>query len=600
MMTAVIDFIRRIVVSELRGVPDAELLGRFLSSRDEAAFTAVVCKHGPMVYRVCRGVLRNTADAEDAAQATFLVLAQKASSVRKRDSLPSWLHGVAFRTARKLRAAIVRRRARESLAVAPGVAAEDLTVREAGEMLHAELEKLPPRYKGPLVLCYLQGKTHDEAAAELGWTVTAFRGRLERARNKLRDGLARRGVGPSAVPLAGILAEARPALPVTFFVKTARAAVTTAREAVAHGLISSTASHLAQEVIRSMSFTFFKIAGAFVLAVTLAAGGWLALRPAPAAPPPVESKAEAAPKAGAEDSLDKILVSRFKQFARLKADQSGLTLIGDELDGGGFFRGHRIAPDGKSVAIHRETREGMALEIWQFDQPWPGKVVSTGSLIINFFWLPDGKHLVLPSWGVGSKKDPVSSGFKLKLLDVSTLKVADLKMPEGHSAADVSPDGKWFLTAKNVDPKNGKSGAELYRVEYPTGKVERLFDKVTIINPPRWRISPDGKQVAGPQSDDDGKFQVFVGDLSGGPLRQVTREAAGVNNFCGWSPSGKKLLYRVDRQPAKPKGGEAFHQFIVVIDADGRNRKELYDNEGHFNPQGQRKIEDALGSVDWR
>ena len=94
-MAAVSDFIRRLVASELPA-PDAELLGRFLAARDEAAFTAVVLKHGPMVYRVCRGVLRNSADAEDAAQATFLVLAQKASSVRKHDSLPSWLHGVAF------------------------------------------------------------------------------------------------------------------------------------------------------------------------------------------------------------------------------------------------------------------------------------------------------------------------------------------------------------------------------------------------------------------------------------------------------------------------------------------------------------------------
>jgi RNA polymerase sigma factor (sigma-70 family) len=599
MMTAVIDFIRRIVVSELRGAPDAELLGRFLTARDEAAFTAVVCKHGPMVYRVCRGVLRNTADAEDAAQATFLVLAQKASSVRKHDSLPSWLHGVAFRTARKLRAAIARRRARESLAVAPGVAAEDLTVREAGEMLHAELEKLPPRYKGPLVLCYLQGKTHDEAAAELGWTVTAFRGRLERARNKLRDSLARRGVGFSAAPFMGLLLDAHPNLPATFSVMTARASLTMAREAVARGLVSSTASHLAQEVIRSMSYTFLKLAGSFVLAVMLAAGGWLAMRPAPAAPPPVEAKNEAAPKAEAEDSVERILVCRWNQFARLKADHAGLTLIGDECDDGEFIQQHRTSPDGKSVAYLHQTIVGRVLEIWQFDQPWPGKVLSTGSFIVNFFWMPDGKHLVLSSWGAGPFKDGVPSDFKFKLLDVSTLKVADLKLPEGHWAADVSPDGKWFLTAKNVDLKNSKGGAELYRVEYATGKVERLFDKVTIIIPPRWRLSPDGKQVAGLQLTDDRKLQVFVGDVSGGPLRQATRETDRVNSFYGWSPSGKKLLYGVSREPAKPKGGEAFHEYIVVIDADGRNRQELYDHESHFNADGNRMGADSR-SVDWR
>lgn len=349
-----------------------------------------------------------------------------------------------------------------------------------------------------------------------------------------------------------------------------------------------------------MSFTFFKIAGAFVLAVTLAAGGWLALRPAPAAPPPVESNAEAAPKPGADDSVERILVSRWNQFARLKTDHASLTLIGDECNDGEFIDQHRTAPDGKSVAYLHQTLVGMALEVWQFDQPWPGTVLSTGSLIVDFFWMPDGKQLVLCSWGDRRSKDGVPTDFKFKLLDVATLKVTDLKMPEGHWPTDVSPDGKWFLTAKNVDLKNSKGGAELYRVEYPTGKVERLFDKVTIINPPRWRISPDGKQVAGPQLNDDRTMQLVVGDLSGGPLRQATREAAGVDNFSGRSPSGKKLLYRVNREPAKPKGGEAFHEYIVVIDADGRNRKELYDNEGHFNPQGQRKIEDALGSVDWR
>jgi RNA polymerase sigma factor (sigma-70 family) len=596
MMAAVSDFIRRLVVSELRGAPDAELLGRFLTARDEAAFTAVVCKHGPMVYRVCRGVLRNTADAEDAAQATFLVLAQKASSVRKHDSLPSWLHGVALRTARKLRAAIARRRSRESLAVAPR-AAEDLTVREAEEMLHAELEKLPVRYKGPLVLCYLQGKTHDEAAAELGWTVTAFRGRLERARIKLRDSLARRGLGFSAAPFMGMLLEARPNLPTMFSVMTARASLTTARDAVARGLISSTAAHLAQEVIRSMSFTFLKIAGAFVLAVAVAAGGWVALRPAPAAWPPIESKAEAAPKPGADDSVERILVSRWNQFARLKADHAGLTLIGDECNDGEFIGYNRTAPDGKSVAYLHQTIVGQVLEIWQFDQPFPGRLASK-SFIADIFWMPDGKHLVVSSYR--APKGGVRSDDKFQLLDVSTLKFTDLKMPEGHWATDVSPDGKWFLTEKNVDLRKWETGAELYRVEYPSGKMERLFDKVSVNLVPRWRISPNGKQVAGLQLDDDRKLQVFVGDVSAGPLRQVTRETDHVNRFSGWSPSGKKLLYGVSREPAKPKGGEAFHEYIVVIDADGRNRQELHDNEQHFGAQGLPRGEGSIGLGDWR
>jgi RNA polymerase sigma factor (sigma-70 family) len=271
-MASVSDFIHRIVASELRGELDAELLERFLTNRDEAAFTAVVRRHGPMVYRVCRGVLRNTADAEDAAQATFLILAQKASRVSKHASLPSWLHGVAFRTARKLRATLARRREREARSPQPErTTAEDLTVREAGEVLHEELDRLPARYKAPLVVCYLQGKTHDEAAALLGWTLTAFRGRLERARIKLRDRLGRRGLGLTAACLAGVLGDARPALAATFALTTARAAVCWPPAAVAGGLISSTASSLTREVLQNMSLTSLKLAGSLVLGMILAA-----------------------------------------------------------------------------------------------------------------------------------------------------------------------------------------------------------------------------------------------------------------------------------------------------------------------------------------
>jgi RNA polymerase sigma factor (sigma-70 family) len=198
-----------------------------------------------MVYRVCRDVLRNQADAEDAAQAVFLVLAQRAAFVRNHDALASWLHGVALRTARKLRASIARRRAGEArLPAEPRATAEDLSVREATELLHAELQQLPARYKGPLVLCYLQGKTHDEAAAQLGWTLTAFRGRLERARKQLRDRVGRRGLTLAAAPILGVLAEARPALPATFAVTTARAAVASPLCAADRCLVSPTIVNL--------------------------------------------------------------------------------------------------------------------------------------------------------------------------------------------------------------------------------------------------------------------------------------------------------------------------------------------------------------------
>jgi RNA polymerase sigma factor (sigma-70 family) len=595
------DFIRRVVTSELRHDSDAELLGRFITARDEAAFAAVVRRHGPMVYRVCRGVLRNAADAEDAAQATFLVLAQQAARVRKRDSLPSWLHGVAFRLARKLRASIARRRVGESdLPVPPRATAEDLTVREAGELLHEELEKLPSRYRGPLVLCYLQGKTHDEAAAELGWTVTAFRGRLERARKHLRDRLGRRGLALGAAPLAVALADASTALPATFVVTTARAAVAGPGAAVAGGLVSPATSRLTQEVLHSMSLAPLKPAGPLALAAALAACGWLAIARTPATPLPAEAPAEAADKPAPADRPDRVLVCCKTRFARLKADRSGLTPVGDEPDDGEFIQRHRISPDGKSVAYLHQTRVGMVLSHWEFDSPWPGKVLST-SFVADFFWMPDGKHLLLGGWG--AVKDGLPSDYKFRLFDVATRKAEDLKLPHGHWPADVSPDGKWFLTVRNADPKNLGSGARLYRVEHPGGKARLLFDKVTNLIPPRWNISPDGKQVAGLTLDAGRRLQVFVGDTAGGKLRQATREAPGVSQYFGWSPSGKRLLYAITQEPAKPKDGDAYHELVIAVGADGRGRDVLHDNEGHFKsaPGGKpsKWAPDSLFWADW-
>src|SRR5205823_616624 len=156
-------------------------------------------RHGAMVLGVCRRVLRHEADAEDAFQATFLVLARRARAVRRRAALASWLHGVAYRVASKLRARQARRQVVEAGAarLAAVEAADNLTWGELRTLLDAELQGLPAHYRAPLVLCYLEGKTRDEAAGELGWSLATLRGRLERARQGLRRRLERRGNGPA-------------------------------------------------------------------------------------------------------------------------------------------------------------------------------------------------------------------------------------------------------------------------------------------------------------------------------------------------------------------------------------------------------------------
>src|SRR5262245_50599253 len=166
----ILQLIRRAVEDpQVRELPDRDLLHRFHCQHDEAAFHTLLRRHGPMVLDVCRGVLGDGPDADDAFQTTFLVLAQKGGSIRKAAALGSWLHGVSHRTALKARARSAARQRHEARApVRQTAQADDLSWREVRQVLHEELAGIPERYREALVLCYLEGATQQHSAARLG------------------------------------------------------------------------------------------------------------------------------------------------------------------------------------------------------------------------------------------------------------------------------------------------------------------------------------------------------------------------------------------------------------------------------------------------
>ncbi|MDR3639161.1 MAG: RNA polymerase sigma factor [Isosphaeraceae bacterium] len=252
------------------GLSEGQLLDRFVARRDDAAFEALVARHGPMVLTVCRRLLRDPNDVDDAFQATFVVLARKAGSLQKRERLGNWLYGVAWRIARRSRESATRRSRHEGPAgieVAAGVDARLSTDLYA--WLHEEIGRLPEKYRAPVVSCYLEGLTHDEAAERLGWPVGTVKGRLARARDLLRSRLTRRGLtaaGAAAV-LTELPREALSAIPAPLIESTLRAAL-----GPTAGLVVAPALVLAEGVIHTMFLTKLKpIAVALFVASSLVA-----------------------------------------------------------------------------------------------------------------------------------------------------------------------------------------------------------------------------------------------------------------------------------------------------------------------------------------
>jgi RNA polymerase sigma factor (sigma-70 family) len=251
---------------------DGELVRRFAADRDEAAFTALVRRHGPMVWGVCSRLACHPNDAEDAFQATFLILARKAGSLRNPESLGPWLFGVARRVALKTRHAVLRRHARECPAEdVPAPVDDDMSWRDLRPVLDEEVGRLPEKYRLPFVLCYLEGVTNEEAARRLRCPKGTILSRLSRARERLRGRLVRRGVELSGAALATVLtANAGPAaVPPPLVTDTVRAGLAFATGSAGAG----SAVSLASGVLHSMFLTKVKMTVATLVALCVVGSG---------------------------------------------------------------------------------------------------------------------------------------------------------------------------------------------------------------------------------------------------------------------------------------------------------------------------------------
>jgi RNA polymerase sigma factor (sigma-70 family) len=393
-------------VRQLRGVlarqdtadvTEADLWRRYVQERDEAAFEALVRRHGPMVLGVCRRILRNEQDAEDAFQATFLVLVRRAASLHSPSTLANWLHGVAYRTALEARCAAARRRAREAKVLPRTVMPEDPGA-ELWPVLDQELGRLAEKYRAVVVLCDLEGKTRKEVARQLGWAEGTVASRLARGRSMLARRLSRRGFSGALAAVALADGAAPACVPAERVVSTVTATCLSAADgAAAQALLSAKVIALTEGVLRAMFLTKVKTALAvfLVLGVTaLGAGGVISRSLATAASgetPHVQERGQANPEDLHERvvKLKQELQQIQKKIARLEQEtQPGRS----EGNTPGAFLADRFKYRVPFEIASTENKEGGRIEIREVWGTRPRIEVGGQYLVRGKYVLPPGER----------------------------------------------------------------------------------------------------------------------------------------------------------------------------------------------------------------
>jgi RNA polymerase sigma factor (sigma-70 family) len=437
----------------LGALTDAQLLQRIVGDRDAAAFEVAVWRYGPMVLGVCRKLLRREQDAEDAFQATFLTLARQAHAIGKGDALAGWLYQVAYRAALRARSRDLKHRAAERLDVeVPAVTADtaDLENRELFVVLAEELQRLPEKYRAPLISCYLQGKTHEQTARELRRPPGSISRHLARGRELLRGRMARRGACLSTGLLVTLLADKASAAVLPSLVLPT---VTAALEYSAGAAVGTPGAALANGVIKGMFLSKMKaVAGVVLILGMLAAGtAGLAHQVLAQHPPKAEPSRPAQTAESPKPTEDK---------------KAPLDPNGDPLPDGAVFRlgGIRLrhTQPASAVIFSANGKELLSagkdqqIRVWD---PATGKEKQRIAFEADKLWaahFPDAKTALVCNWD-----------GTIRILDASTGKERQTIKGKGTpSNLALSPDGKTLLTALNDgkviawDPATGKSVRE--------------------------------------------------------------------------------------------------------------------------------------------
>lgn len=549
---------------------DGQLLRRFLDRREEAAFAALVDRHGPMVLGVCRRVLGNADDAEDAFQATFLVLARNAAALARRAVLGDWLHGVARRTALNARRLAATRRTKER-AMARSAAASEANRNDWLPLLDEELEKLPQKYRLAIVLCELEGCTRREAAERLGWPEGTVAGRLARGRNLLAARLTRRGAALSVGAVTAGLAQS--GVSAALAASTVKAATT--------GATSATVAAILQEVVKSMLLKKLKAAGAAAMALlTAVAICYGALADGRGGEHGKAAEARAAEPDPDERKSAATFGEPFDQFGDPLPPEALARLGTIRLRHGHGVNAIVFAPDGKSLA---SAGGDGTVHVWDSATGKENLRIKSkyeiflGRSVYALAFTPDGIGLI----GTRQNEPPclwdAVTGKELRVFGGAERRAGWLSLsPDGcflaYGGAYHEPSKSWLAEvrtgkelrqfdaawavfspdSKSLAYAGAKDGALVHLAESSTGKVLRHFDghqKQAV----RAAFSPDGSILA---TADDRMLRLIA--LANGQVREIGRPE-------GQSPAANTLMFSPDGKTLAATGAEGDKLRIVNV-----------------------------------